>query len=345
MGKYKEENITLRRAGLAAENSEAKTILVAGGAGFLGSHLCRRLLAEGNIVVSVDNFLSGRAENIADLQNKPNFFSIEHDIIEPVEFTGPVNFIYNLACAGSPPVYQRDPVHTMKTNVFGAANLLDLAREKGARILQSSTSEVYGDPDVHPQPEHYHGNVNPFGPRACYDEGKRAAETLFYDYAVQYGVVGRVARIFNTYGPHMRPDDGRVISNFIMQALRGDDITVYGSGVQTRSFCYVDDMIEGLVRLMNSPKKISHPVNIGNPSEFTIRELAELVIQRTNSGSAIVNMPLPEDDPRQRRPDIAVANRLLNWAPSIQLDEGLCRTISYFAGEISRDVGRVAEVA
>jgi len=345
MGIYEEERFTLRRAELTAENSGAKTILVAGGAGFLGSHLCRRLVAEGNIVISVDNFLSGSPGNVADLENLPNFFSIEHDIIEPLTVSGPVDAIYNLACAGSPPIYQRDPVHTMKTNVVGVLNLLDLAREKGARILQSSTSEVYGDPEVHPQPEHYNGNVNPFGPRACYDEGKRAAETLFHDYAERYGLSVRVARIFNTYGPQMSPDDGRVISNFIVQALRGDDITVYGSGVQTRSFCYVDDMIEGLVRLMNSRKMISHPINIGNPREFTIRELAEFVISATDSESAIVNMPLPVDDPRQRRPDISTANRLLNWAPSVQLDEGLHKTIAYFSGELSKPADRVAEVA
>ncbi|TIR62560.1 MAG: SDR family oxidoreductase, partial [Mesorhizobium sp.] len=276
--------------------------LVAGGAGFLGSHLCQRLLADGYEVIALDNFHTGKRYNLSAIARDATFTCIRHDIVEELPTDLAVDEIYNLACPASPPHYQADPIHTFKTSVLGSINLLELARRHNAKIFQASTSEVYGDPLVHPQPEGYFGNVNTHGPRSCYDEGKRSAETLFFDYSRTYGIDVRVARIFNTYGPRMRPDDGRVVSNFIVQALRGDDITVYGSGAQTRSFCFVDDLIEGFVRLMNAAVAPQHPVNLGNPVEFTVMELAELVIDYTNSRSRIVHRPLPVDDPRQRKP-------------------------------------------
>jgi len=297
-----------------------------GGAGFLGSHLCERLRTEGHQVICLDDFSTGRPENIANLSRDKGFRAIEHDVIEPFDFD--VDEIYNLACPASPPRYQLDPIRTFKTSVFGAINALELAHRTGARVLLSSTSEVYGDPAVHPQPESYWGNVNPFGPRSCYDEGKRAAETLFHDYHERRSVDIRVARIFNTYGPRMSPDDGRVVSNFVIQALKGDDITLYGDGSQTRSFCFVADLVEGLVRLMRSG--VSTPVNLGNTGEFTVRELAELVIEISGSKSRIVHRPLPVDDPRQRRPDIRLAESVLGWSPRTALRDGLGRTILHF---------------
>lgn len=304
--------------------------LVAGGAGFLGSHLCERLLADGYEVIALDNFHTGKRYNLAGIARDASFTCVKHDIIDdlPADFT--VNEIYNLACPASPPHYQADPIHTFKTSVLGSISLLELARRHNAKIFQASTSEVYGDPLVHPQPEGYFGNVNTHGPRSCYDEGKRSAETLFFDYSRTYGIDVRVARIFNTYGPRMQPDDGRVVSNFIVQALRGDDITVYGSGTQTRSFCFVNDLIEGFVRLMNAAAAPQHPVNLGNPVEFTIMELAELVIDYTNSRSHIVHRPLPVDDPRQRKPDISFARQHLGWEPKVALSEGLAHTTAYF---------------
>lgn len=310
----------------------ARRVLVAGGAGFLGSHLCDRLIKDKYEVVCLDNFSTGQASNIEHLADNPAFQVVEHDITAPIPPLGRFDDIYNLACPASPPHYQLDPIHTMKTSVLGALHLLDKAVDGGSRIFQASTSEVYGDPHVHPQPESYLGNVNPIGPRACYDEGKRAAETLFFDYARRYGIDIRVVRIFNTYGPRMRPDDGRVVSNFIVQALRGDDITIYGDGSQTRSFCFVDDLIEGFVRLMNSPH--AGPVNIGNPGEFTVRELAEIVVGMTGSRSAIVHLPLPADDPKQRRPDISFARDALGWEPHIELRSGLAKTIAFFEGVV-----------
>jgi UDP-glucuronate decarboxylase len=282
-------------------------------------------------------------ENLQQLLRFDTFRYVRHDIIDPIDLA--VDEIYNLACPASPPHYQADPVHTMKTNVIGSLNLLELAARYQARIFQASTSEVYGDPHVHPQPEGYWGNVNSFGPRSCYDEGKRSAETLFYDFHKQYGVDIRIVRIFNTYGPRMRPDDGRVVSNFIVQALKGEDITVYGDGSQTRSFCYVDDLIEGFYRLMYSPRPIHVPVNIGNPDEFTVSQLAEQIVAMTGSSSKIVYHPLPTDDPRQRRPEIALAGRELGWAPSIALTEGLKSTIAYFENQPTRHNGKLAEVA
>jgi UDP-glucuronate decarboxylase len=305
-----------------------KKILVTGGAGFLGSHLCERLIDEGHDVVCVDNYYTGTRDNIAHLMNKPHFEVLRHDVTFPLYIE--VDEIYNLACPASPVHYQYDPVQTTKTTVHGAINMLGLAKRTGSKILQASTSEVYGDPNIHPQTEDYRGNVNPIGPRACYDEGKRCAETLFFDYYRQHQTKIRVARIFNTYGPRMHPNDGRVVSNFIVQSLKGDPITIYGDGRQTRSFCYVDDLIDGLVRLMNSPDHVTGPINLGNPQEFTIRELAAKVIAGTNSQSKLVREPLPEDDPLQRCPDISLANKNLNWAPSIPLDQGLEKTISYF---------------
>lgn len=307
----------------------AKRILVTGGAGFLGSHLSKRLLAEGHEVICVDNFFTGRKTNIAELMDNPSFEVIRHDVIQPLRLE--VDEIYNLACPASPVHYQHNPVQTTKTSVIGAINMLGLAKRIGAKIFQASTSEVYGDPNVHPQPESYWGNVNPIGYRACYDEGKRCAETLFFDYKRQHGVQIKVARIFNTYGPNMSPGDGRVVSNFIIQALRGDDITVYGDGDQTRSFCYCDDLIEGFVRLMNSADDIVGPMNLGNPHEFTISELAEQVVRMTNSSSKIVNKPLPQDDPQQRQPDISFAKEALGWTPQVQLEAGLKSTIEYFS--------------
>jgi len=308
-----------------------KKVLVTGGAGFLGSHLCERLLDEGNEVICVDNFFTGTKQNIAHLDGDPNFEVMRHDVSFPLYVE--VDEIYNLACPASPIHYQYNPVQTTKTSVVGAINMLGLAKRTRSKIMQASTSEIYGDPEVHPQPESYWGNVNPNGPRACYDEGKRCAETLFSDYREQYGVDVRIARIFNTYGPRMHPHDGRVVSNFIIQALRGDDITIYGDGSQTRSFCFMDDLIEGFIRLMDS--EYQHPVNLGNPGEFTIRELAEKVIEMTGSGSKIVYHDLPVNDPTRRRPDIGIANEQLNWSPTVKLDEGLAKTIQFFDYKLS----------
>jgi UDP-glucuronate decarboxylase len=305
-----------------------KKILVTGGAGFLGSHLCERLLNEGNEVYCMDNFFTGQKQNIVHLLDNAYFELIRHDVTAP--FFIEADEIYNLACPASPIHYQYNPIKTMKTSVMGAINMLGLAKRIKAKILQASTSEVYGDPKVHPQPEAYWGNVNPIGERSCYDEGKRAAETLFMDYHKQNGVDVKIIRIFNTYGPRMHPNDGRVVSNFIVQALQNKDITIYGEGNQTRSFQYVDDLIEGMIRLMNTQKGFTGPVNIGNPNEFTIRELAENVIRLTGSKSKIVKMPLPADDPMMRKPDISLANKELNWNPNTQLEEGLLKTIEFF---------------
>jgi UDP-glucuronate decarboxylase len=302
-------------------------ILITGGAGFLGSHLCERLLREGHEVICLDNFFTGRKRNIAHLLEQPCFELVRHDVTEP--FKCEVDQIYNLACPASPPHYQHNPIKTIKTSVMGAIHCLGLAKRVGARVLQASTSEVYGDPEVHPQPESYWGSVNPIGIRSCYDEGKRCAETLFFGYHRQNKVDIRVARIFNTYGPRMLPDDGRVVSNFIVQALQGKDLTIYGDGTQTRSFCYVDDLIEGLVRLMNHPH-LTGPVNIGNPGEFTMLELARRVLQKTGGPSRIIFLPLPGDDPKRRQPDITLARTELGWQPHIPLDEGLDSTIAYF---------------
>jgi len=310
-----------------------KRILVTGGAGFIGSNLCRRLLKEGNEVVCVDNFFTGRRKNIIDLLDDKNFELLRHDVTEPLMVEA--DEIYNLASPASPPHYQFDPIHTTKTNVLGAINMLELAKRTKARILQASTSEVYGDPDVHPQPESYWGKVNPIGIRSCYDEGKRCAETLFFDYHRQHGVDIRVIRIFNTYGPAMNPADGRVVSNFIVQALQNKPITIYGDGSQTRSFQYVDDLVEGMVRMMKCDD-FTGPVNLGNPGEFTMKELADKVLAKLpGSTSKIVHQPLPQDDPRQRKPDITLAKEKLDWQPVIALDEGLAKTIAYFKGEIA----------
>jgi len=305
-----------------------RRVLVTGGAGFLGSHLCERLLDGGCHVLCVDNFFTGTHRNIAHLFDNRNFELVRHDITHPLFVE--VDEIYNLACPASPVHYQRDPVQTTKTSVLGAINMLGLAKRLGAKIFQASTSEVYGDPGVHPQPEGYWGNVNPIGSRSCYDEGKRCAETLFFDYRRQHRLRIKVARIFNTYGPRTHPRDGRVVSSFIVQALTGQDITVFGEGQQTRSFCYVDDLIDGFIRLMDSPAEVAGPMNLGNPGEFTILELAQQVIELTGSQSRIVHRPLPEDDPRQRRPDIAMAQAQLGWTPQVSLEEGLRRTIPYF---------------
>jgi UDP-glucuronate decarboxylase len=306
-----------------------KRVLVTGGAGFVGSHLCARLLAQGHDVLCVDNFFTGRRDNIASLMGNQRFELLRHDITFPLYVE--VDEIFNLACPASPVHYQFDPVQTTKTSVLGAVNMLGLAKRTRARILQASTSEVYGDPTVHPQPESYWGHVNTLGPRACYDEGKRCAETLFFDYHRQHGVRIKVARIFNTYGPHMHPNDGRVVSNFIVQALRGEDLTVYGEGLQTRAFCYVDDLVEGLLRLMASDIAVTGPINLGNPHEITVRELAERIIALTGGKSRIVSRPLPQDDPRQRCPDIALAQAALGWEPTVKLADGLQRTHAYFA--------------
>ena len=305
-----------------------KRVMVTGGAGFLGSHLCDRLLDEGNEVLCVDNLFTGTKQNIAHLRDHPHFEFLRHDVTFPLYLE--VDEIYNLACPASPIHYQHDPVQTTKTSVHGAINMLGLAKRLGCRILQASTSEVYGDPTVHPQTEEYWGNVNPIGPRSCYDEGKRCAETLFFDYFRQHRLPIKVARIFNTYGPRMHPADGRVVSNFIMQALRGEPITIYGDGSQTRSFCYVDDLIEGLVALMRSADDITGPINLGNPVEFTMVELAERVIAITESKSRLVNADLPADDPRQRKPDISKARALLEWEPRTALEDGLGHTVEYF---------------
>ena len=305
-----------------------KKVLVTGGAGFLGSHLCERLLSEGHDVLCVDNFYTGTRDNILGMLSNPHFELQRHDVTFPLYVE--VDEIYNLACPASPIHYQRNPVQTTKTSVHGAINMLGLAKRTNAKIFQASTSEVYGDPEVHPQTESYRGSVSTTGPRACYDEGKRCAETLFFDYQRQHNLRIRVARIFNTYGTRMLPDDGRVISNFIVQALKGDPITLYGNGSQTRSFCYVDDLIEGFIRLMNAPDDVTGPVNLGNPGEYSIRELAEKVIEMTGSSSDLVERPLPEDDPLQRCPDISMAKQKLGWQPTIELEDGLARTIAYF---------------
>lgn len=313
---------------------DRKRVLVTGGAGFLGSHLCERLLRDGKRVLCVDNLYSGVKENIAHLLDNPDFEFLRHDVTFPLFVD--VDEIYNLACPASPVHYQRDPVQTTKTSVHGAFHMLGLARRTGARILQASTSEVYGDPEVHPQTEAYWGRVNPIGIRSCYDEGKRCAETLFFDYHRQHGLEIKVVRIFNTYGPRMHPDDGRVVSNFIVQALRGEDLTVYGDGSQTRSFCYVDDLIDAMVRMMETAPAVTGPVNIGNPAEFSIADLAAKVLSIVGGPSRIVRKPLPGDDPRQRQPDIDLARSLLGWSPTVDLETGLDRTVAYFRALLSR---------
>ena len=309
-------------------NYHHKRILITGGAGFLGSHLCERLLNEGNEVLCLDNFFTGTKENIIHLMDDHRFELVRHDIELPIHLE--VDEIYNLACPASPIHYQYNPIHTTKTSILGALNMLGLAKRQKAKIMQASTSEVYGDPEVHPQPESYWGNVNTIGFRSCYDEGKRCAETLFFDYYREHKLKIKVARIFNTYGPRMHPSDGRVVSNFIIQALKGEDITVFGDGSQTRSFCYVDELIDGFIRLMATPDAFTGPVNLGNPVEFTIKELAEKVIEMTGSKSKISYKPLPDDDPKQRKPDITLAKKELGWEPKIKLEEGLVRTIQYF---------------
>jgi UDP-glucuronate decarboxylase len=308
--------------------SSLKRILVTGGAGFLGSHLCERLVAEGHDVICLDNFFTSQKTNVAHLLDKPNFELIRHDVIVPIFLE--VDEVYNLACPAAPGHYQYNPIKTIKTSVMGAINMLGMAKRCRAKILQASTSEIYGDPEVHPQPESYRGSVNPLGRRACYDEGKRAAETLFMDYHRMNRVNIRMIRIFNTYGPRMHPYDGRVVSNFIRQALAGEDITIFGDGSQTRSFCYRDDLIEGMIRMMNAPDDVIGPVNLGNPDEFTIKELAELVIELTGSKAKLVYEPLPEDDPTRRRPDITLAQKHLNWRPTTKLRDGLKKTIDWF---------------
>ncbi len=305
-----------------------KRVLVTGGAGFVGSHLCERLVSEGHDVLCVDNFFTGTKDNIVHLAGEPHFELLRHDVTFPLYVE--VDEIYNLACPASPVHYQFDPVQTTKTSVHGAINMLGLAKRTKAKILQASTSEVYGDPETHPQREDYRGNVNPIGPRGCYDEGKRCAETLFFDYYRQFQTTIRVARIFNTYGPRMHPNDGRVVSNFIVQSLTGQALTLYGDGSQTRSFCYVDDLVDGLVRLMEAPDDVTGPINLGNPHETSIRELAEKVLAMTESKSTLTQQPLPADDPIQRCPDITLADSVLGWAPKVSLDEGLARTVAYF---------------
>ena len=312
-----------------------RRVLVTGGAGFIGSHLCERLMASGREVLCIDNYYTGTRHNVQNFLDNPRFELMRHDVCFPLYVE--VDQIYNLACPASPIHYQLDPVQTTKTSVHGAINMLGLAKRIKAKILQASTSEVYGDPIVHPQTEDYWGNVNPIGPRSCYDEGKRCAETLFFDYFRQHRLRIKVARIFNTYGPRMHPNDGRVVSNFIVQALKNKDITVYGDGDQTRSFCYVDDLVDGLIRLMESEDDIVGPINLGNPREFTIRQLAEVVIDLTGSGSKIIHRPLPQDDPKQRQPDISKAQELLGWQPVLPLAEGLTRTIAYFEELLTRE--------
>ncbi|WP_338503896.1 UDP-glucuronic acid decarboxylase family protein [Sphingomonas kaistensis] len=316
------------KAAVPRNYSSRKRVMVTGGAGFLGSHLIKRLLDDGHEVLCVDNLFTGTKDNLREVAGNPHFEFLRHDITFPLFVE--VDEIYNLACPASPIHYQHDPVQTTKTSVIGAINMLGLAKRLGARIFQASTSEVYGDPHVHPQQEDYWGNVNPIGPRSCYDEGKRCAETLFFDYHRQHGMEIKVVRIFNTYGPHMHPADGRVVSNFIMQALRNEPITIYGDGSQTRSFCYVDDLINGFVKLMDSPAEVTGPINIGNPNEFTILELAEMAIRRTGSSSEIIRLPLPADDPKQRQPNISLAREKLGWEPTVPLEQGLARTIEYF---------------
>jgi UDP-glucuronate decarboxylase len=311
-----------------------KRVLVTGGAGFLGSHLCERLIDQGDEVLCVDNYFTGRRANVAHLMDDPGFEMMRHDVTFPLYVE--VDEIYNLACPASPVHYQFDPVQTTKTSVHGAINMLGLARRTRAKLFQASTSEVYGDPSQHPQTEEYWGNVNPIGPRACYDEGKRCAETLCFDYLRQHQLRIKVARIFNTYGPRMHPADGRVVSNFIMQALRGEQITIFGDGSQTRSFCYVDDLIDGFLRMMATGDDVTGPVNLGNPSEFTMMELAEKVLELTGSRSRVVHLPLPENDPRQRQPDISRARTLLDWEPKIPLEQGLVKTIQYFENLLTR---------
>ena len=306
----------------------SRTILVTGGAGFIGSHLCQALIGRGDRVICLDNFSTGARANIAHLLDNKNFSMLVQDVADPI--TIEVDQIYNLACPASPIHYQRDPIQTTRTCVLGAISVLELARKLGIPVLQASTSEIYGDPEVHPQPETYVGHVNPIGPRACYDEGKRCAETLFFDYHRQHGVSIKIARIFNTYGPNMAPDDGRVVSNFIVQALAGNPLTIHGTGSQTRSFCYVDDTVAALIALMDTPEAVTGPINIGNPEEFTIAQLARLVIEIAHSGSSVVHKALPVDDPRQRRPDITLARTILDWEPSVHLRAGLARTIDYF---------------
>jgi UDP-glucuronate decarboxylase len=309
-------------------------ILITGGAGFLGSHLCERLIEQGHEVICLDNFFTGRKANIRHLIVKPGFELVRHDVIDPFKFE--VDRIYNLACPASPPHYQYNPIKTMKTSVLGAINCLGLAKRVKARVFQASTSEVYGDPNVHPQPESYWGHVNPIGLRSCYDEGKRSAETLFFDYHREHGVEIRVIRIFNTYGPRMLPDDGRVVSNFIVQALQGRDLTVYGEGSQTRSFCYVDDLVEGFIRFMEQEKTVG-PMNLGNPGEFTMLQLAELVLKKVGGKSKIIHQPLPSDDPKQRQPDISFAKETLGWEPMVPLELGLEKTIAYFRSSLGLD--------
>lgn len=308
-------------------------ILITGGAGFLGSHLCDRLIEQGNEVICLDNFFTGRKSNIQHLLGNPRFELVRHDVIDPFKFE--VDRIYNLACPASPPHYQYNPIKTMKTSVVGAINCLGLAKRVKARVFQASTSEVYGDPNIHPQPEAYWGNVNPIGLRSCYDEGKRAAETLFFDYHRENGVDIRVIRIFNTYGPRMLADDGRVVSNFIVQALQGRDLTVYGEGSQTRSFCYVDDLVDGFMRFMEQDKIVG-PMNLGNPGEFTMLQLAELVIKKVGGPSKITHLPLPADDPKQRQPDITLAKSTLGWEPKVRLEDGIEKTIEYFKGALAK---------
>lgn len=312
-----------------------KKILVTGGAGFLGSHLCDRLIAQGHHVIALDSLFTGSLNNISGLKDHPAFSFIKQDVVDPINLDG-IDEIYNLACPASPVHYQYDPIHTMKTSVLGALNVLELARKTNAKVFQASTSEVYGDPFVHPQPEEYWGNVNTIGIRSCYDEGKRAAETLFFDYHRAHGLRIKVVRIFNTYGPRMAADDGRVVSNFIVQALRGENLTIYGDGSQTRSFCYADDLVEGFIRLMNSSDEILGPINLGNPGEFTMIELAEKVLRLTGSTSKLIHLPLPQDDPKQRRPDITKAKEYLDWAPTIALEQGLERTIAYFSKVVQK---------
>ncbi|NIM18013.1 MAG: NAD-dependent epimerase/dehydratase family protein [Candidatus Aminicenantes bacterium] len=317
---------------------QTKTVLVTGGAGFIGSHLCEQLLNQGNEVICMDNLFTGTKENIRHLLKDPHFELIRHDIVHPIFVE--VDQIYNLACPASPIHYQYNPVKTIKTNVMGSVNMLGLAKRVKAKILQASTSEIYGNPEIHPQPESYWGNVNPIGLRSCYDEGKRCAETLFFDYHRQNQVKIKVVRIFNTYGPRMHPNDGRVVSNFIVQALKGRDITIYGDGNQTRSFCYVDDMVKGIIAMMNAPDDFIGPVNLGNPVEFTIMELAQKIIELTQSRSKIIHKPLPEDDPERRRPEITLARECLGWNPTVSLEQGLRKTIEYFEAVLSRSVGQ-----